>query len=78
MCGKFQYNWVKEAPIEFFTDGMPGIRLTDALRSDFSSLDGRDDRMLQYSDIGDSISIRIQVCRSDGRFWLRSPNSSIP
>ena len=51
-------------PIEFRMDGMPGIRLFDALSIPFNGLDDCDDLMFADGGIGISFLCRIDVCGS--------------
>ena len=71
----------KQVPtIDFSMGGRPGISLQDALRGNFTSLDGRDD--LPPRGIGGTISCRIQVrflCLSAASMKLtQSPVHRIP
>jgi hypothetical protein len=70
VCGNRQLKWIQQGPVDFFVRGQPGIRLTDALDPHFSDLDRRHDMMFQYAGAGSSVSCRIHVRRSCGKFTL--------
>jgi len=54
-----QQRWQRSASIIFSTNGFAGMNMRDALCKRFTSLDGRDDLVLQEA--GSSISCRLQV-----------------
>lgn len=57
--GKRQWDFAPSAPISFSVDGSLGMNMRDALHNRFTSLDGRDDLMLQ--DASSAISCRLSV-----------------
>jgi len=59
VCGR-QQRFQRSESITFSTNGFAGMNMRDALCKRFTSLDGRDDLVLQGA--GSSISCRLQVC----------------
>jgi hypothetical protein len=57
--GRKQWDYQPLKPIAFSANGLEGIKISNALREDFSGLDGRDDLLLQGT--GGFISCRLSV-----------------
>ena len=58
--GKKRWDYQPSEPILFHVNGRPGVNMGDALRNEFTGLDGRDDPMFQ--DGVDAFSCRLMVC----------------
>ena len=54
-------GWTPRPPIDFKVEGMKGLKLTDAMDLCFGGLDGHDDPIFVYDDVGDSITCRMDV-----------------
>ena len=59
-CKSVQKNWKPLPSIPFAVRGRDGINLEDALNMCFS-FDGRDDEMFTQDDVGNTISLRMEV-----------------
>ena len=68
--GRRQSGFERSEPISFSVNGRVGINMGDALRKEFTGLDGRDDPVLQEA--ASAISCRLLV----GLPWFLSNRSS--
>ena len=70
--GPKQWEFVQQEPILFHVGGFPGVSMGDALRREFTALQGRDNPVLR--DVSAAITLRLQV-RLSNQFYFRLAKS---